>query len=103
MLICWCNTSTLDSAREIARHIVQKQLAACVSIMPGTISLYKWENELHEDSECTLMIKTTTENKENLTTAIQSKHTYDVPEIIFTEVVDGSDDYLAWVRKACSL
>lgn len=101
MIICWCNCPTEDEARDIARSLVNDKLAACATIFPANTSIYSWEGTIEEESEATLMIKSTADNKEALTQAIQKLHRYEVPEIIFTDIVDGSDDYLRWLRESC--
>jgi uncharacterized protein involved in tolerance to divalent cations len=101
MIIAWCNTATESEAKKISRKLVENNLAACVTILTGSISVYKWDGELQVEGEHTLMIKTIPQNKEKLISAIKDTHSYDVPEIIFTDVIDGDDEYLEWVRKEC--
>ena len=84
-------------ARQLAKSLIEKQLAACVNILPVS-SVYMWENELREDQEVLMIIKSTSAVfREKLLVAIQDAHSYDVPEIIGMPIVLGSSDYLKWI------
>ena len=94
--------STIDSSEKaavIARALVEEKVAACVNILPGATSIYFWKNKICEESECLLMIKTTTEKLETLKTKIRELHSYEVPELIVLPIVDGFPDYLDWVAN----
>lgn len=86
-----------ERAEAIGRTLVGERLAACVSILPGITSIYRWEDELHADEEVLCLLKTTADRFEALAERIRSLHPYDVPEIIATEIVAGSPAYLDWV------
>jgi len=83
-------------AAAIANHLIQHQLAACISIFPVS-SVYTWSNQVHRDQEWQLMIKTQQETFPALEQAVQELHTYDVPEVIALPVVAGSLTYLNWI------
>lgn len=83
----------------MARHLVVKRLAACVSVMPKAYSVYHWKGELEETDEWLLLIKTSRANLEKLSAALQTVHSYQVPEIIAVQVVDGSAMYLDWMER----
>lgn len=91
---------SMDVGRDIARALLDGNLAACVNIVPSITSLYTWEGELCVDEEVLLIIKTTTSAFDALTSAIKSIHPYDVPEIIALPLAAGSRDYLDWLRGA---
>lgn len=80
--------------------LVSNQLAACCNIIPGITSIYEWEGKICNDSESLLMIKSTRAAVPQLTTAVQTEHSYDECEVIAVPVVGGSDTYLDWVRQA---
>jgi len=96
-------TDSLDSAKIIAGALVRNKLAACCSIVPGIISVYNWNNQVNEDSEFMLFIKT----RRNFFPAVQQEilklHSYDVPEIILLPVDDGFPPYLDWLADSTSL
>ena len=83
-------------AGTIARSIVDAHLAACVSIMPVT-SVYSWENQVHQDQEWQLIIKTEQRQFSELEAKIHTVHPYEVPEIIAVPIVAGSQPYLSWI------
>lgn len=90
-------TNTLDSAKTIARELVESKLGACVNILPGITSIYHWQNGIEEDQEYILIIKTTLEKSESLEQKILLLHPYEVPEIISLQVESINDRYLAWI------
>lgn len=91
-----------DHAAPIARALVERRLAACVTVAPVT-SHYRWEGALHEDAESTLVIKTRSARVAEITAAVRALHPYDVPEVIALPLLArGNPDYLAWVRAEAS-
>ncbi|HLA43808.1 MAG TPA: divalent-cation tolerance protein CutA [Aggregatilineales bacterium] len=96
-IVVLVTAGTEPEARQIAKSLVEKRLVACVNILPVS-SLYMWEDELREDHEVLMVIKSTSEVfREKLLVAIQDAHSYDVPEIIGMPIVLGSPDYLKWI------
>jgi periplasmic divalent cation tolerance protein len=87
------------AATRLAREIVRSGQAACVNIVPSITSLYNWQGDLQEDQESLLVIKTTRAGFARIKQVIGQLHDYDVPELIGVEAVDGSTDYLDWVRS----
>jgi periplasmic divalent cation tolerance protein len=92
-------TTPADDASRIAHHLVDNRLAACVNIVPEVRSVYRWEDNVEEDRECLLVIKTTKLMYETVSSAVREVHPYSVPEVIAVPVVDGYDGYLRWVRE----
>ena len=93
--------STVDKesvAKELAKGVVEKKLAACVNIMAPCTSIYRWQGKVQEDSEFLMVIKTTKEKYQALEKWLKESHPYDVPEVIGWEVALGSHDYLNWVK-----
>lgn len=91
--------ATMEDATRIARHVVDGRKAACVNILPQIRSIYRWESEVQDEPEQLLLIKTTREMFEALSTAVREVHPYSVPEVIAIPVTDGYDGYLRWVRE----
>ena len=92
--------TTLDNeqnAKELARRIVEEKLSRCVQIIPGLISVYHWENKIHEDPEFLLLIKLPKANLESALELIPRWHPYEVPELIALPVKVGHDPYLQWL------
>ena len=97
--------STCDSeeqAGQIARALVEQRLAACVNILPGARSIYRWKGEIEDAAEWMLIIKSRRDLMEQLRAAIGKLHSYEVPELLAVPVVDGSESYLAWVDRELS-
>lgn len=96
-IVVFVTASSEDEARDLARALLQQKLAACVNLVPVR-SLYVWENDLHDDPEVLLIIKSRADVFEALAAAVRAKHSYDTPEIIAAPVVFGSDDYIKWIH-----
>jgi len=88
---------SLAEARSIARALVERQLAACVNIVPQIESAYRWKGEVETSTECLLLIKTTSDAFERLRSAISELHSYEVPECIELTITDGAAAYLNWI------
>ncbi len=91
--------ATMDDATRIAKHVIEGRKAACVNILPQLRSIYRWEGEIHDEEELLLLMKTTREMFEALSTAVREVHPYSVPEIIALPITDGYDGYLRWVQE----
>lgn len=84
-------------ARYIANLVLEERLVACVNILPGVQSIYRWNGKVEEATEVTLLMKTTQTAYPSLEAAIKAAHPYDVPEIIALPIVTGLSEYLMWV------
>jgi len=98
-LLVLTNLGDVDSARRIARELVERQLAACVNMLPGVQSVYRWQGVVEEESEITLLIKTTAARYAELEAAIRALHPYQLPEVIAVPIANGLPAYLDWVRQ----
>ena len=92
-----------DQARQIATHLVESRLVACVNVIPRIRSVYRWEGKLVEEEELLLICKTSPSRFEPVRKAIRKIHTYDCPEVICVEVPRGDPDYLGWLHKSTTL
>ncbi|MGC1616153.1 MAG: divalent-cation tolerance protein CutA [Candidatus Acidiferrum sp.] len=87
-------------AKLIARSVVEKRLAACVSILRSPIeSHYRWNGKVEKARELLLLIKTTARRLAALEREVKRLHSYEVPEFIALPIVAGSSDYLAWLDE----
>lgn len=88
---------SLEEARKIAHALVERRLAACVNIAPQIESVYHWQGKLESSQELLLIVKTTAERVSKVFEAIQSLHSYELPECIALEITAGSEGYLNWI------
>lgn len=90
------------NANQIAQSLLEKRLAACVNILPGIESMYRWKGAIETATELLLLIKT----RQDLLPAVQSEitrlHSYEVPELIALPVSGGGTAYLEWLTKELS-
>jgi periplasmic divalent cation tolerance protein len=91
---------SLDEARSIAHTLVERQLAACVNIVPQIESVYRWQGEVETVTEWLLIIKTTAEVVDRLRTVLSELHSYELPECIEIAIEDGSAGYLKWIGES---
>jgi len=98
--IVLCSAGSEDEARKIARHLVEQRLAACVNIVPGMESIYRWQGKLESSGEWLLLIKTTVERFPAVRDAIRDLHSYELPECIAISIEDGSLGYLEWIAQS---
>jgi periplasmic divalent cation tolerance protein len=89
-----------DALESIGRALVEEGLAACVNVLPGIRSVYRWDGETRVDSEALAMIKTTENCVQAARLRVTELHPYDVPEFVAVEVAEGSPAYLRWVRES---
>ncbi|XP_068159404.1 divalent-cation tolerance protein CutA [Drosophila tropicalis] len=97
--VAFVTTPTKDSARKLARGIIEQKLAACVNIIPQIESIYVWEGKVNEDNEYLMMIKTRTERIDELTKYVSENHPYSVAEVISLPIENGNLPYLNWIRE----
>jgi periplasmic divalent cation tolerance protein len=88
-----------EHARNISRLLVEEGLAACVSIMPEVRSFYKWKNQLCEDVELILLIKTRKEFLESIEKFFRLHHPYELPELVLLPIIGGKKEYLQWIDE----
>lgn len=97
VVLTTCNSQ--EQGAQLARHLIEHRLAACVNILTGARSFYRWKGEIEQASEVVLIIKSRRDIFDKLREAISELHSYEIPEVIALPVVDGSDAYLAWLDR----
>ena len=88
-----------DEADQIADALVAERLAACVQIHGPIASVYRWQGQVERSEEWLVTVKTTQEQFAAVADAIRQRHSYQVPQIIALPIVDGSADYVNWLRQ----
>jgi periplasmic divalent cation tolerance protein len=87
-------------AERIARALVEGRHAACVNVVPGVVSVYRWKGAVERDDEHLLVIKTRVDRAEALREALVALHPYELPELVVLPVEAGHPPYLAWIRDS---
>jgi periplasmic divalent cation tolerance protein len=99
-VVVWTTISGTADGRKLASVLVSERLVACVNVLPLMESVYRWKGEVESDHERQLIMKTTAARVPALKTRLRQLHDYEVPELIVTPIVDGSDAYLSWIRES---
>lgn len=96
-LVILCACPDLATAERIAETLVVERLAACVNIVPGLISIYRWQSRIERASELLLLIKSREAVYALLETRLRELHPYEVPEIVALPIQAGLAEYLGWL------
>ena len=96
-----CTFPNIDTAKQYAHTLIERELAACVNILPAITSVYAWEGQIETAQEQLLLIKIPAENYAIIEDFIKQHHPYDVPEIIALPIERGLPDYLQWITSSC--
>jgi periplasmic divalent cation tolerance protein len=97
--VIYITAKDTTQAKEIARRLVEERLAACANIIEKVSSIYWWRGKIEEDEEAFIIIKTLKDKVPAIVERVKELHTYEVPEIIALEIVEGSENYLRWLRE----
>ena len=83
----------------LARHLVELRLAACVNIVGGVRSVYRWKGAIEDAAEWLLVIKSRRDLFSAIRAELAKMHSYEVPELLALPVVEGAENYLAWMDR----
>lgn len=97
--IHWTSGS-IDEARKISRFLVQERYVACVQIVPWIESIYMWNNQLETTQESKVIMKTVHDNYEAVKKVIMDNCKYQVPEITYSRIDGGNEEYLTWLEES---
>jgi periplasmic divalent cation tolerance protein len=98
-IIVFTTCGSEKQAKQLALHLVEQRVAACVNILPKAHSVYRWKDKIENAAEYMLVIKSRRDLFDALRAEIEKVHTYEVPEIVAVPVVEGSEAYLAWIER----
>ena len=99
-LVVLTTVGTEEEASRIARALVCRRHAACVNVLPGVLSTYRWKNKVCRDSEYLLVVKTQEDEYAAIEAAIRELHTYELPEIVALPVAHGEAGFLSWIAAS---
>lgn len=88
--------STVEAER-VGRSLVERRLAACVNILPGMISHYRWEGKLERGEEAVMLIKTRASLADEVEQAVKQLHSYSTPAILVLPIESVERNYLGWM------
>lgn len=100
ILLCLCSCPDATSAEQLAGALVGERLAACINIVPGLRSVFRWQGSVQRESEVLLLIKTTRSRYPALQARLPQLHPYELPELLAVESVFGLPAYLQWVVES---
>ena len=98
-IVVFMTSGNADEARRIANELVERQLAACVQVLPEIESVYRWNGEVQRETEILLLAKTTAAQFEDLERTVRAIHRYDTPEIVAVTMAHVSEPYRAWLAS----
>lgn len=91
---------TEEQAYQIARELVARRQAACVNVLPGVRSIYRWKGKICKDGELLLVIKTVEDEFDGVAETIRELHSYDLPEVLSFNVSHGEKNFLDWIQSS---
>src|SRR5262245_44139582 len=89
-----------DEAHRIARLLVEQEVAACVNVVPGVRSYYRWQGAVESAGEWLLVVKSSRALFERLRATLEKAHSYEVPEVVALPVIEGAPNYLNWIEAS---
>ncbi len=101
-IVALTTVGSSEDAERIARALVERRLAACVNVVGGVVSIYRWRGAVERDGEWLLVIKTSSERLEALRAGLSGLHPYELPELLVLPVSSGHPPYLAWLTESVS-
>jgi periplasmic divalent cation tolerance protein len=93
----YMTAGSAEEAQRIGEALVENRLAACVNILNGMHSIYRWEGNVQKDREVVMIAKTTRDRLPALIDTVTALHSYDCPCIVSVDIDDGHPDFLAWI------
>jgi len=92
-------TDNMEEAKRIAHELVGNKLASCTNIVQGVTSVYRWKDEVREEGEFMLKIKTRKELFEDVKSCIKKNHSYELPACFMLSIKTGSNEFLGWIKE----
>ena len=102
-IIVFSACESRQEAEKIALSLVERHLAACVNLIPGVESIYRWRGAVERSKEFLLVIKSSRELLPDLQAELSRMHSYEIPEVLAMPIVDGAESYLNWMDRELKL
>ncbi len=101
-LIVFSTFATEADAARVARVLVEERLVACAQLVPGARSIYRWQDEVRDEAEVVVLMKTRKQDWTALLSRLHELHPYETPECVAVRVAAGAPKYMAWLDEALS-
>lgn len=98
-VVVYTTCGNITEAEAIARSLIENRRAACVNVIPGLLSYYRWQGKVENDTELLVMIKTERGLVDEVRRTLETLHSYDLPEMIVVPIIAGSANYLEWLDQ----
>ena len=92
----WPATADAEAA---GRTLIERRLAACVNILPGMVSLYRWQGAIERGEEAVMIVKTRASLAEAVRAAVKEMHSYETPAILVIPLESVDQSYLGWMMQ----
>ena len=96
-IIVYSTFPSVTSAETAGGRLVEQKLAACVNILPGMTSIYRWEGKIARDSEVVMIVKTRASLAQSVIASVKEQHPYTNPALLVLPIVGGAEAYLGWL------
>ncbi len=97
LILLYTTFPSLVEAEKVGRRLINERLCACVNILPGMRSIYRWKGAVEAADEVVMIVKTRTSLAERVTAAVTADHTYDMPAVLVLPVNGGSQPFIDWI------
>ena len=97
----YITTPTKTEAKDIVLELLERQLIACANILPAAESYYVWEDEIDQNKEIIIIVKTHQRNEAKIIKVVDKMHPYECPCIVFVPLSNGNSEYLRYIRSSC--
>jgi periplasmic divalent cation tolerance protein len=98
-LVVLTTVSSVEEARKLVKALVHERVIACGTILPAATSIFRWKNEVKEESEAVVLLKTDASRWDALVAAVRARHPYEVPELLALPAERGLQAYLDWLER----
>ena len=99
-LIVFSTFANETDAARVARTLVEERLVACANLVPGARSIYRWKDQVQDEREVVVLMKTRKQDWTALLSRLHELHPYETPECVAVRIAAGAPRYMAWLDEA---